>query len=441
MSHPRALLLGSGLVSKPLIRYLLINEIKLTVVTPLLDKAVSLINGHPLGTARYWTSDDRSELDRLISTHDLAISLLPAPMHPMVARRCLVHGKPMVTTSYVSPEMRGLKSKAKEAGVVFLNEVGVDPGIDHMSAMRVINRVKGQGGRVTSFRSYCGGLPAPASNDNPWGYKFSWSPLGVLRAGTSSARYRKAGELLNLSPEHLFLDTHGLHFDGVGDLEAYPNRDSIKYGELYGLPNATSMFRGTLRYPGWCKTMRRVGELGLLNLSSRHDLHELTWSQLMAELVGCPEENLKDRVASHLWLMPEDPTMQKLEWLGVFSDTPVDETSTSVAEALSNLMQSRMTYGDSDQDMIVMHHAFVADYDDRLERITSTMITHGVPGGDSSMARTVGLPAAIASRLLLQGRLKLPGGVYRPLTPDIYNPILDELEVQGIGLKEEIFEM
>ena len=441
MSHPRALLLGSGLVSKPLIRYLLEHDIRLTVVTPLLDKAVSLIDGHPLGTARYWTADDRDELDRLINTHDLAISLLPAPMHPMVARHCLRYGKPLVTTSYVSPQMQRLDAKARDAGVVFLNELGVDPGIDHMSAMRVINRIKEEGGVVRCFRSYCGGLPSPTFNDNPWGYKFSWSPLGVLRAGTASARYRKAGELINLSPEHLFLDTHMLWFDGVGELEAYPNRDSIKYSELYGLSNATSMFRGTLRYPGWCKTMRRVGELGLLDMSQRPDLPGLTWAQLMSELVSCPECDLQARVADHLWLMPDDPTMRKLEWLGVFSDTPVDEQSTSLAEALSNLMLTRMIYGEKDQDMIVMHHAFTAQYDRGLERTTATMITYGEPGGDSSMARTVGLPAAIAARLVLQGELKLTGGVHRPLTPEIYNPILDELETLGIKLKETTHEM
>ena len=440
MTYPRVLLLGSGFVSKPLARYLLAHGIGLTVVSPFVDKAQELIGDHPFGEAHYWTSDDREGLDVLVHNHDVIISLLPAPLHPMVARRCIDHRKDLVTTSYVSPEMRGLNSKAKQAGVLFLNELGVDPGLDHMSAMTIIDDIKDRGGEITSFRSYCGGLPSPDSNDNPWGYKFSWSPLGVLRAGTNAACYRKAGELVYLAPEHIFHDVHHLDNDGMGKLEAYPNRDAVKYSSLYRLPNVQSMFRGTLRYKGWSQTMRRVGELGLLNLSPRADLPGLTWPQLMSELVHCPESRLRELVAENLWLEQDHPTMEKLEWLGVFSDLPVDERSTSVAEALSYLMQQKMVYGETDRDMIVMHHVLEADFGDHQERITSTMVDHGERGGDSSMARTVSLPAAIAVRMVLEGKVKLTG-VHIPTTRELYAPILEELATLGIALEEQVTRM
>jgi saccharopine dehydrogenase-like NADP-dependent oxidoreductase len=435
----KILLLGAGLVTRPLVRYLLDKGMRLTIASRTKSKADALLEGHPNGVCRAWTVDDTDGLDRLVAEHDISISLLPAPMHPVVAEACLRHGKHMVTTSYVSPAMKALDERARKQGVVLLNELGVDPGIDHMSAMKIIHGVQKGGGKVVAFRSYCGGIPAPAANDNPWGYKFSWSPLAVLRAASNSARYLKNGKLVDIEAKNLFLDVHHLDIEGIGELESYPNRDSMGYVELYGLQGVSTMFRGTLRYEGWSETLRRVGELGLLDGTERAGLANMGWAELMASLIGArTTSGIKERVAAFLWLPASAPTVQKLEWLGLFSDQKLPQGAGSVIEALSLAMQAKMSYAADEQDMIVMHHDFVADFGSRQERITSSLVDFGVRGGDSSMARTVSLPAAIATRMIAQGSIKRPG-VLIPVEPDIYEPILAELATLDIALKERTY--
>ena len=429
------LLLGAGLVARPLAGYLLQRGYSLTVADCVKSKAEQLVGGSPAGEAMALDVSDRAALTELIVGHRLTVSLLPATKHADVARLCVDHKRPMVTASYVSEEMTALDAEAKDAGVILLNELGVDPGIDHMSAMQIIHQVQGAGGEVTSFRSYCGGLPAPDSNDNPWGYKFSWSPKAVLRASESGARYLKNGELVQIPAQMLFLDTHPLPVDGVGPLEAYPNRDSLGYQQLYGLEGARTMFRGTLRYPGWCRTLRAMGQLGLLE-PGREPAGK-TWAELVAGLVGAAhaEGPLRRKVAAHLWLPPDDDVLERFAWLGLFDDAKLPGGA-EVMESLSELMQQRMRYEGDQRDMIVMRHEFLAQYENRVERITSTMVDLGVVGGDSSMARTVSLPTAIGARMVLDGELT-DTGVVIPIKPHVYEPILEELEQLGISLKEE----
>ncbi len=437
----KALLLGAGLVAKPMVRYLLDQGIELTIASRTVSKADALIEGHPKGKTHAWTVDDTQTLDTMVADHDLTISLLPAPMHPVVAEACLKHKKHMVTTSYVSPAMKALDGRAKEMDVILLNELGVDPGIDHMSAMKIVHHVQKNGGKVTSFRSYCGGIPAPDANDNPWGYKFSWSPLAVMRAATNTACYLKNGKQVDVQSKDLFKDVHQLHFDEVGTLESYPNRDSLGYQELYGLEGIPTMFRGTLRHPGWCDTMVRVAEMGFLNATERTGLSKMSWAELMAELVGAPTTSgIKERVAAFLWLSPNDITIQKFEWLGLFSEEKLPEDKSSVIETISLAMQSKMMYTATEKDMIVMHHEFIADYGDRQERMTSSLIDYGIPGGDSSMARTVSLPPAIATRMILDGTIK-ERGLQIPVTPAIYEPVMAELETMNIAMKEKTYKL
>jgi len=434
----KALLLGAGLVARPLVQYLLDRGVELTIASRTKSKADRLLGGHKNGTAQAWTIDDLTGLEQLVAKHDLAISLLPATMHVVVAKSCLKHRKHMVTTSYVSDEMQALDPQAREADVLLINELGVDPGIDHMSAMRIIHNIQRGKGKVASFRSYCGGLPAPDDNDNPWGYKFSWSPMAVLRAGTNTGRYLKNDKEVELSSEKLFWDTHPIDVDSrIGRLESYPNRDSLGYIGLYGLQGIHTMFRGTLRYPGWCDTLRRLGELGLLDNSPRDLSRFGSWPELLADLVGARgTANIRRRVAAHLWLPSDAPTLDQLDWLGLLSNATKLGQAGSVMEALSVVMQQKMMYAEREKDMIVMHHDFIADYGDRAERITSSLIDFGIPGGDSSMARTVSLPAAIATRMVLDGTITLRG-VHIPVKPEVYNPILDELATMDIALKEQ----
>jgi saccharopine dehydrogenase-like NADP-dependent oxidoreductase len=251
----RVLVLGAGLVAKPLVRYLLDKGHQLTCASRTVSKAERLVDGHPHGKAGELNLQDEARLAQHIQEADLAVSLVPPAFHPLVARICIEQKRPMVTTSYVSDEMSALDGVAKEAGVTVMNEIGVDPGIDHMSAMRIIDQVRGKGGRIVAFKSYCGGLPAPADNDNPFGYKFSWAPRGVLMASRNGAQYLENGRKVVVEPERLFREVHILPFGEIGDFEAYPNRDSIGYLDVYGLQGIQTLYRGTLRNMGWCDCM------------------------------------------------------------------------------------------------------------------------------------------------------------------------------------------
>ena len=437
----KVLVLGAGLVSRPLVRYLLDQpDFSVTVASRTVSKAEALIAGHPDGTALPLLADDTAKLEQLVSRHDLAISLLPAPLHPVVANTCIKHKKHMVTTSYVSPEMNKLDRPARDAGVICLNEIGVDPGIDHMSAMRVIHDVQKRGGKVVSFKSYCGGLPAPEANDNPWGYKFSWSPRAVCTAGKNSACFREGGRQVDIPGPELFTQVEQARVDGVGELEAYPNRDSLGYIDVYGLADIDTMFRGTFRYPGWCRCLKKVVDLGMLEETPVTYPAGTTFAQWTAGLIKSDAtDNVRAQVAKCIGLDASDNVLDRFEWLGLFSNDPLPITGkqTTPLDILAARMDQKMPYQPGERDMIVLLHKFVARFPDgRQERISSTLIDFGQPGGDSSMARTVSLPAAVAAKLILTGRIT-DTGVHVPVKPAIYNPVLDELATMDIRCIEK----
>lgn len=437
----KALVLGAGLVTRPLVRYLLDQpDFQVTVASRTVSKAEALVAGHPKGTTMALLADETDKLAKLVAEHDLAISLLPAPLHPVVADLCIKHRKHMVTTSYVSPAMQKLDGPARQAQVMVLNEIGVDPGIDHMSAMRIIDDVRNRGGKVVSFKSYCGGLPAPEDNDNPYGYKFSWSPRAVCTAGKNPGRFRENGKQVDIPGPELFTCVHPMRVEGIGDLEAYPNRDSLGYIDLYGLEGIETMFRGTFRYPGWCETLEKIVDLGLLDETSVTYPAGTTYAQFTARfLESRPTGELREDVAARVGLDAGSAVLDRLEWLGLFSDDPITitEKETTPLDVLGARMLEKMPYKPGERDMIILCHYFVAKFPSgKDERITSTMIDYGQPDGDSSMARTVSLPAAIGAKLILTGKIMKPG-VHIPVTPDIYNPVLDELAVLGIKCVEK----
>ncbi len=444
----RVLLLGAGLVTPPLINYLLDHELRLTVAGNTPDRAAEMVGDR--GQVVDWTVGDRRGLARMVEGADLVISLLPATMHPPVAEACLEHRRSLVTASYVSSEMQALDERARAAGLIFLNELGADPGIDHMSAMRVIHDVQRRGGRLTAFRSYCGGLPAPEANDNPWGYKFSWSPIGVLRATTSSARYLEQGVEQRVASERLFVEVGPLEVSGMR-FEAYANRDSLGYIETYGLAGVETMYRGTLRWPGWAATMRALRALGLM---AEDPPRGASWPATLVAAAGLQAgASPRPQLAAHLGAARDDrgaallsPTeveevVERLAGLGLLDDGQAPRGAT-VLESLAELMLERMSYAAGERDMIVMQHRFEAAFDggaeggERVERLSSTMVVLGDPQGHSAMARTVSLPVAIAARLVLDGTIAATG-VQVPVVPEIYQPILDELSTMGITLEEE----
>jgi saccharopine dehydrogenase (NADP+, L-glutamate forming) len=435
----KILVLGAGMVAGPLIRYLLDHNYGLTVTSLGLEDAVKLVGGDPHGTALSLDLSDDATLSQLIGEHDLVISLVPYSFHPLVANHCLQKGKNLITASYVSAEMAAFDQEAKEQGLIFLNEIGLDPGIDHMSAMRIIDDVHARGGKIRHFRSYCGGLPAPEANDNPYGYKFSWAPRGVLMASRNGARYWRDNHEVNVRPERLFRDMHLLEVPGAGVYEAYPNRDSLEYRDIYDLGDEVrSVFRGTLRYIGWCNTMHSLVKVGMLDNEPR-DSKDMTYADYMRDLLEAePSEDLRVVAASRMRLPPDTLPPWNMHWLGLFSRRPIGHDQISPLDALSEIMQDKLRYNPGERDMVVLFHEFKAWFaeDDHYECLTSSLVDFGVRYGDSSMSRTVSLPAAIAARLILEDKIT-SRGVLRPVIPEIYNPVLDELANLNIVCAEE----
>jgi saccharopine dehydrogenase-like NADP-dependent oxidoreductase len=432
----KILVLGAGLVARPLVQYLLDKGYEVICASRTVAKAEALIGGHARGHAHALDLADEARLAEFIAAADLAISLVPPPLHPVVARHCLATNKPMVTTSYVSPEMAALDGEARAKGLVIINEIGVDPGIDHMSAMRIIDDVKRRGGKIAAFKSYCGGLPAPQHNDNPFGYKFSWAPRGVLMASRNGAQYLQDGRKVVVEPARLFRDMHILQVPGFGDFEAYPNRDSISYQDVYGLAGIATLYRGTLRNMGWCDCLYNYRRQGLLELEPL-EVGGRTYAQLMRDhLDAAAGEDLRAAFARKAGLPVDSLPAWNLHWLGMFSDRKIRGEQTTMLDAMGDLMFEKLAYKPGELDLIVLFHDFQAVFPDgHQERITSHLIDFGQPGGDSAMSRTVSLPAAIAAHMLLRGEIT-ETGVLRPVVPGIYNPVLDELASLNIACRE-----
>jgi saccharopine dehydrogenase (NADP+, L-glutamate forming)/spermidine synthase len=432
------LVLGAGLVTRPLVRYLLDQpDFKVLVASRTVSKAVNLIDNHPRGEAMPLLVQEEDHLKELVSSADLVISLVPWTFHPVVAKQCLELGKHLITTSYVKENMQALDSQVKEKGLLFLNEIGLDPGIDHMSAMKIIHGVEDRGGKIKSFYSYCGGLPAPEANTNPFGYKFSWSPRGVVLAGKNSGRYLKDGQEVEVPSEDLFTHTWTIEIEGLGELVAYPNRDSIPYIETYGLKDAEAMYRGTLRNPGWCQTWKKFIDLGLLDEKERGDWKGKTYAQFTETFLQNPTGNLRADLAGQLNIAEDSDILDRWQWLGLLSDEPLPVETSSPLDILANRLLEKMPYQPGERDMIVLHHEFIADYPNlpAREKITSTLVDFGIPHGDSAMSRTVSLPAAVAAKMILHGEIQATG-VHIPVRPEIYEPVLKELEELGITFKE-----
>ncbi|MGD1009937.1 MAG: saccharopine dehydrogenase C-terminal domain-containing protein [Candidatus Aminicenantales bacterium] len=435
----RILVFGAGLVAGPLVKYLLDRpDLHVAVADVEPGRAAKLVSGHPRGEAMVLSIEDRAAMKAAIDKSDVVISMVPYTFHPVLASAAIDSGKPVVTASYASPAMRELDGRAREKGVIVLNELGLDPGIDHMEAMRIIHEVHGEGGRVLGFTSYCGGLPAPEANTNPFGYKFSWSPRGVLLASKNSAKYLKDGKVVIVPAEKLFESPETVRLRGLGEFEGYPNRDSVSYRETYGIPEAGNVMRGTLRYPGWCRTLKKIGDLGLLDDTDIKDWTGLTYRDLMAGLAQAPAGgDLKAAAAARLGIDAGSDIIGRLEWLGLFEAERLPIKKGSALDILAARMVERLKYAEGERDMVILQHEFVTeDRKGRTGKITSTLIDFGIPGGDSSMSRTVGLTAAIGARLILDGRIR-ETGVRVPVTPDIYEPILNELARLGIRFEEQ----
>ncbi len=433
----KILVLGAGLVSRPLVKYLLNKGYHVTVADMNSDKIEHVTGNHPDSLAVCIDAKNEDQLDNLISKHELVVSLLPAGMHPQVAKFCIKNSKSLVTTSYQSPAMLELKPLIEESGIAVINEMGLDPGIDHMTARRIIDRVHASQGVITNFYSLCGALPSPAAADNPLKYKFTWSPAGVMAASLSGARYLKNGEEILVSPESLFHSPFIIEYPEIGPLEVYPNRDSISYIDDYALNEVTSMLRGTIRLPGWCETMDALRLLGLLD-THPVSLENMSYFNLIERKVGTLYPEYEKQIAGFLKIEENSVAIRALKWLGYFSNEPVGKVFDSPFDITRDLMFSKMMLPSDQTDMVIMQHELLVKYPgDREERILSRLLLYGTPGGDTAIATTVALPAAITADLILSGDLKVQG-LLRPFMPEIYEPVLQKLEELGIVMQEEV---
>ena len=431
----KVLLLGAGMVAKPLADYILDNNIKLTIASRTLTKAEKLIRNRANGKAVQWTIDDIDQLDQLVASHDLTVSLLPYAHHVTVAKLCIKHKKNMVTTSYVSEEMKALDAAAKEAGIIILNEIGVDPGFDHMTAMRIIDKVQEKGGKVKEFYSLCGALAAPEETNNPFKYKFSWSPKGVIMAGNNDAKYLKDGEIVELPTENLFKNPLTIEFPEVGEMEVYPNRNSLAYIDIYGLKEVTTMYRGTFRYPDWCEIMDAMKTLGLFT-SDKQSFAGKTYKKIMARQLEVYPANIKEKAAEQLRLPIDSPAILAMEWLGLFSGYMPSMEEGSNFDLITDLMLKKMMLPEGARDMVIMLHSFLVENADGSTEVVKSRLLDYATKENTSISRTVALPAAIAVKMILDGKIN-DKGVHIPVSKTIYEPILTELENLGIAMQEE----
>ncbi|KAG8706312.1 hypothetical protein FRC09_002478 [Ceratobasidium sp. 395] len=445
----KILLLGSGYVARPAAEYILRDPRNhLTIACRTLATAQAMAESLPRATP-ISLDVTSSDLESQVAAHDLVISLVPFTHHATVIEAAIKGKTHVVTTSYVSPAMRALDQKAKEAGIIVLNEIGLDPGIDHLYAVKTIDEVHAKGGKIKQFLSYCGGLPAPEASNNPLGYKFSWSSRGVLLALLNTAKYYEAGEAKTVAGKELMGVAKPYYITPAYAFVAYPNRDSTPFREWYNIPEAETVVRGTLRYQGFPAFIKVLVGIGFLNDEKKEYLAESTsinWSELTAKTVGASstdEAAIIDRI-KQLTSFPdaseEARILSGLRWLGLFSTELVAPRSGNLLDTLCARLEGLMAYEEGERDLVMLQHKFFVEWSDgKTDIITSTLEAYGERGGYSAMARTVGVPCGIAVQLILDGEPALSKpGVHAPYTKEICDPLSEKLEAEGIGMVERV---
>ena len=368
---------------------------------------------------------------------DIIVSMVPAKYHILIAKDCLALSKHLFTASYISPEMKALDNEVKSKKLLFLNECGLDPGLDHMSAMKIINDIKDKDGEILEFESSTGGLVAPESDYNPWNYKFTWNPRNVFLAGMEPAKFLENGQYKYIPYHRIFQWTKPINISGLGDFEVYPNRDSLKYRFVYGLDNVKSMLRGTIRRPGYCKAWDGFVQLGITDDSYEiENIDKMTWRELIASyLPNIPEKTLEDIFCYYVGIEKNSPEFHKFEWLDIFTDKLVGLQKATPAQALQHLLEEKWKFGDNDKDLVVMQHKVIYHLNNKKHVKKSSFQYIGKDIKNTAMATTVGLPLAIAVELFIEGKID-KSGVLLPTDPDIYDPILEKLKDFDINFLE-----
>lgn len=434
----KILIFGAGRVSGPCVDYLTSKTDFKIVVSDISQENLGAIKrAFPsVETVRGDTSENASAT---IGEHapDLVVNLMPPElMHP-ISKLCLEKRCHMVHPAYLDDATRAMEEEVKDARLVFVPEMGVDPGIDHMSASRTIREIKSSGGTVVSFRSICGALPAADANTNPWGYKLSWSPSSLIGASKRTAKIIENGREVVWPDGETYEHVHMEEIEGLGAFEVYANADSTAYRKIYEIPDATELYRGTLRYPGWCETICHMNALGFFELGEM-DLRGLTFAAFTAKLAGAAGGDPKEALCRALGVKPWTAFILKMRWMGFFDDRAIPMERGSARDVVTLLFSEKMVFTKEERDLIILRDECLAAFPDgRRRRYRSTLIDLGTAGGFSSIAKTTGLPPAIAARFILEGKIRTPG-VRVPVTAEIADPVLKELETEGIELRESI---
>ncbi|MEZ4855062.1 MAG: saccharopine dehydrogenase C-terminal domain-containing protein [Gelidibacter sp.] len=439
----KILVIGSGKSASYLIKYLLdkstSEELHIIVGDISLSNAKKLIGSHENAQAITLDVFDKNSRANAIQNADIVISMLPARFHIEVAKDCITYGKNMVTASYVSDEMQALDKAAKEKGLVFMNEIGVDPGIDHMSAMKVIDHIRAKGGKMILFESFTGGLVAPESDNNLWNYKFTWNPRNVVVAGQGgAAKFLQEGTYKYIPYNRLFRRTEFLEIEDYGRFEVYANRDSLKYQTVYGLDNVKTLYRGTMRRVGFSRAWNMFVQLGMTDDSyTIDDSENMSYRDFVnAFLPYSPTDSVELKFRYQLKIEQDDLIWDKLLELDIFNPNKrVELAKATPAQILQKILMDSWTLAEHDKDMIVMYHKFGYELDGKMHQIDATMVTKGEDQTYTAMAKTVGLPVAIATLAILNEKITTPG-VQIPTTKEVYEPILKELVTYGVAFKE-----
>ncbi len=445
MDSKHILVLGAGRSSGALINFLLENSIqhnyKVIVADADTQALQSRINGHPQGEARQIIAEDSKAIADLVRSSDLVISLLPPSLHAQVAQECLNFQKHFITASYVSPAIQAMDTEARQKGLSFIMECGLDPGIDHLSAKEIIDRIVEKGGRIQSFKSFTGGLVAPESDNNPWHYKITWNPRNVVLAGKGTAKFKR-NNLYKYVPYHkLFTRLEHIVIPGYGDFEGYFNRDSLLYRSIYGLEDIPTIIRGTLRRPGFSSSWNCLVQLGLTDDSFMiEDLSKYTYRDFVNMfLIYKPNDTVEKKLAEYLGIDEQGPEMENLNWLGLFESHKIGLKEGTPADVIQHLLMQRLAFETGDKDMVVMQHQFEYQLDGKMKSLVSSMVLKGEKQGLSAMAKTVGWPLGIAALMVLNNQYKI-SGVSIPVQPELYKPMLTELKNLGINFLEEEFD-
>lgn len=435
------LVLGAGRVSGPCIDYLVRKGKCRIVVADMSEENLSVISKRSPSVETV-LKDVGKHARELIETYKpfLVLNLMPPALMLPVAKLCLEKKVHMVHPAYLDAETRTLDEMCKNSGLVFIAELGLDPGIDHMSAARTIQEIHDAGGKVESFSSYCGALPAADANTNPWGYKLSWSPASLIGASKRTARILQDGKDLLWPDGETYEHVELYEVPGLGAFEIYANGDSIPYSGFYNIPEAKSIYRGTIRYPGWCETICYMNSMGFFE-ENKQNTKGLTFGQFTARQAGNKDADPREALCKALGLKPWSTFILRMGWLGFFDDRSLPFSEGSARDVVSYLFGEKLIFTAEEKDLVILCDEIrVVLPEGKRQSYKSTLIDFGVPGKWTSIARTTGIPPAIAARFILEGRITLPG-VHVPTIPEIYSPVLEELEEEGISLKEEIVDL